>query len=48
MVEISTGNLVSNNVSVANRNLLSGPYRNADGKEATYHIANSGSRRPGC
>ncbi len=33
MVEASTDNLVSNNISVSNRNFLSGPYRNAAGKE---------------
>lgn len=33
MVEVSTGNLVMNNISVANRNLLSGSYRTEEGKE---------------
>jgi len=33
MVEISTGNSVLNNVSFANRNFLSGPYRDDSGKE---------------
>lgn len=42
MVEISTGNLVMNNVSIANRNLLSGPFRNAEGKED--HMAYSEQR----
>jgi len=42
MVEISTGNLVMNNVSVSNRNLLSGPFRDAAGKED--HISYSEQR----
>lgn len=33
MVEISSGNLVMNNVTFSNRNYLSGPYRNPEGKD---------------
>lgn len=42
MVEVSRGNLVCNNLSIANRNFLSGPYRDASGKEET--ILNSEQR----
>ena len=36
MVEVSSGNLVTNNITVANRNFLSGPFRNNAGKEDQF------------
>ncbi len=39
MVEISRGNLVANNISVANRNLLDGTTRDSEGKEQLAHYS---------
>lgn len=51
MVEVSRGNLVMNNISAANRNLLSGPYRSPDGstkviRESEMRVAPSRLFRP--
>ena len=39
MVEISTGNLVSNNICFRNHNSLSGPYRDASGEEKMVYYS---------